>query len=93
MIHVHLHVQWKLTLSLTSPKCRVVKQLEVELGPDTGDLGLRVGLHSGQTTAGVLRGDRARFQLFGDTVNGEFAFGSRFYDNWCPNLKSNTAPS
>uniref|UniRef100_A0A7S3P6B8 Phosphodiesterase n=1 Tax=Amphora coffeiformis TaxID=265554 RepID=A0A7S3P6B8_9STRA len=48
---------------------RVVKQLEVELGPDTGDLGLRVGLHSGQTTAGVLRGDRARFQLFGDTVN------------------------
>lgn len=47
----------------------LVKQLEVELGPDTGDLGLRVGLHSGQTTAGVLRGDRARFQLFGDTVN------------------------
>ena len=49
--------------------CSLVKQLEVELGPDTGDLGLRVGLHSGQTTAGILRGDRARFQLFGDTVN------------------------
>ena len=30
----------------------LVKQLEVELGPDTGDLGLRIGLHSGQTTAG-----------------------------------------
>ena len=27
------------------------------------------GLHSGPVTAGVLRGDRARFQLFGDTVN------------------------
>jgi class 3 adenylate cyclase len=47
----------------------LTKKLEVRLGPDTGDLGLRVGLHSGQVTAGVLRGERARFQLFGDTVN------------------------
>ena len=39
--------------------------MEVQLGPDTGDLKLRVGLHSGPCTAGVLRGDRARFQLFG----------------------------
>jgi Adenylate and Guanylate cyclase catalytic domain len=30
---------------------------------------MRFGLHSGPVTAGVLRGDRARFQLFGDTVN------------------------
>ena len=30
---------------------------------------LSIGLHSGPVTAGVLRGDRARFQLFGDTVN------------------------
>ncbi|CAJ1939145.1 unnamed protein product [Cylindrotheca closterium] len=48
---------------------KVVKALEVSLGPDTADLGLRVGLHSGPVTAGVLRGDKARFQLFGDTVN------------------------
>ena len=47
----------------------VVKELEVSLGPDTGDLGMRFGLHSGPVTAGVLKGDRARFQLFGDTVN------------------------
>jgi class 3 adenylate cyclase len=47
----------------------LTKKLEVRLGPDTGDLGLRTGLHSGQVTAGVLRGERARFQLFGDTVN------------------------
>jgi class 3 adenylate cyclase len=39
------------------------------LGPDLFELGLRIGMHSGPVTAGVLRGDRARFQLFGDTVN------------------------
>lgn len=45
------------------------KELELSLGPGTADLGLRVGLHSGPVTAGVLRGERARFQLFGDTMN------------------------
>jgi 3'5'-cyclic nucleotide phosphodiesterase/Adenylate and Guanylate cyclase catalytic domain len=30
---------------------------------------LCVGLHSGPVTAGVLRGERSRFQLFGDTMN------------------------
>jgi len=45
------------------------KRLEVSLGPDTGDLELRIGVHSGPVTAGVLRGDRSRFQLFGDTIN------------------------
>lgn len=39
------------------------------LGPDTAELGARFGLHSGQCVAGVLRGDKGRFQLFGDTVN------------------------
>jgi class 3 adenylate cyclase len=46
----------------------VTKRLEVELGPDTTELGLRVGLHSGPVVAGVLRGEKSRFQLFGDTV-------------------------
>jgi class 3 adenylate cyclase len=78
----------------------ITKELEVMLGPDTADLTMRVGLHSGPgmlsvyccrsgcclvpailtlhgvicshsitVTAGVLRGERARFQLFGDTMN------------------------
>jgi class 3 adenylate cyclase len=47
----------------------LVKRLEVTLGPDTGDLSMRMGIHSGPVTAGVLRGERSRFQLFGDTMN------------------------
>eukprot|EP00980_Cylindrotheca_fusiformis_P017442 scaffold5439_cov132-Cylindrotheca_fusiformis.AAC.1 len=63
-----------IVMSLFAGECIVrmgvqVQALEVELGPDTADLGIRIGVHSGPVTAGVLRGDRARFQLFGDTVN------------------------
>lgn len=47
----------------------LAKDLETSLGPDTGDLALRIGINSGPVTAGVLRGERTRFQLFGDTVN------------------------
>lgn len=32
-------------------------------------LQIRIGLHSGSVTAGVLMGERSRFQLFGDAVN------------------------
>lgn len=70
----------------------LTRRLEMTLGPDTADLAIRVGLHSGPVTAGkylvhsmfsrnwdteksnqhslafffvgVLRGDRARFQLY-----------------------------
>lgn len=47
----------------------LTRKLEASLGPETGDLCMRFGLHSGPVTAGVLRGEKSRFQLFGDTVN------------------------
>lgn len=47
----------------------LVNKLDPKLGSGTRDLKLRIGLHSGAVTAGVLRGDRSRFQLFGDTMN------------------------
>lgn len=56
----------------------LIKELEAILGPGTSDLALRVGLHSGPVTAGVLRGEKSRFQLFGDTVNtGKFSMLSK----------------
>ncbi|ACI65757.1 predicted protein [Phaeodactylum tricornutum CCAP 1055/1] len=47
----------------------LTRRLELVFGPDTADLAFRIGLHSGPVTGGVLRGENARFQLFGDTVN------------------------
>jgi class 3 adenylate cyclase len=44
-------------------------RLADKLGEGTSDLTLRIGLHSGPVTAGILRGEKSRFQLFGDTVN------------------------
>jgi len=44
-------------------------ELVDKLGEDTADLKMRVGMHSGSVTGGVLRGQKARFQLFGDTMN------------------------
>jgi 3'5'-cyclic nucleotide phosphodiesterase/Adenylate and Guanylate cyclase catalytic domain len=48
---------------------QLTKELDASLGPGTSDLALRIGLHSGSVIAGVLRGDKSRFQLFGDTMN------------------------
>jgi hypothetical protein len=48
---------------------KVVTDMTKVLGPGTELLTIRIGLHSGPVTAGVLRGQKSRFQLFGDTVN------------------------
>lgn len=40
----------------------VTKALSDSLGSDTEKLGLRVGMHSGSVIAGVLRGQKSRFQ-------------------------------
>ena len=47
----------------------VTTELSYILGSETTDLKLRCGLHSGPVAAGVLRGLRSRFEIFGDTVN------------------------
>jgi class 3 adenylate cyclase len=65
----HVLIMAKFTNDCKHKMIEVTKELEVTLGPDTGDLSMRFGLHSGPVTAGVLRGERSRFQLFGDTVN------------------------
>jgi len=65
----HAIIMAKFAMEALQRMNQVFRNLEETLGPDTGDLGMRFGLHSGPVTAGVLKGDRARFQLFGDTVN------------------------
>jgi hypothetical protein len=65
----HALVMCKFALECVKEMNRLTQELEVELGPDTTDLSMRVGLHSGPVVAGVLRGEKSRFQLFGDTMN------------------------
>ncbi|GKY91563.1 hypothetical protein MPSEU_000128200 [Mayamaea pseudoterrestris] len=58
------------SLVTVCPKTKeLVKKLEKKLGPDTAELHMRVGIHSGSVTGGVLRGAKSRFQLFGDAMN------------------------
>merc|ERR1712241_228571 len=65
----HALIMTKFARDCRDEMISLTKSLEVTLGPDTSDLAMRFGLHSGQVTAGVLRGQKLRFQLFGDTVN------------------------
>ena len=65
----HAIVMCKFASDCLTKMKELVQSLETSLGPDTADLSLRIGLHSGPVTAGVLRGEKGRFQLFGDTMN------------------------
>jgi class 3 adenylate cyclase len=65
----HAVVMAKFARDCRGKMTQVTRKLEVTLGPGTADLQLRFGLNSGSCTAGVLRGEKSRFQLFGDTVN------------------------
>lgn len=65
----HAVIMAKFAMECRQKMNEITHRLELSLGPDTGDLRMRFGLHSGPVTAGVLRGEKSRFQLFGDTVN------------------------
>lgn len=65
----HAVVMSRFAISCMMKMQELLQKLEQILGPDTCELSMRFGLHSGPVTAGVLRGERGRFQLFGDTVN------------------------
>ena len=47
----------------------ITTELLYTLGSETTEIKLRCGLYYGPVTAGVLRGLRSRFEIFGDTVN------------------------
>jgi class 3 adenylate cyclase len=65
----HAKVMSRFAYEILLATSHLTQHLESTLGPGTSELGLRIGLHSGSVTAGVLRGAKSRFQLFGDTMN------------------------
>ena len=65
----HAVIMARFAYEILQQMSEITKKIEISLGPGTSDLGLRIGLHSGPVTAGVLRGEKSRFQLFGDTMN------------------------
>ena len=64
----HAVIMAKFAMDCLTVMNQVTERLVLDLGPDTNNLKLRIGLHSGPVVAGVLRGDKSRFQLFGDTM-------------------------
>jgi len=64
----HAEIIAKFAIDVLKKMDYVSKKLELMFGPDTSDLTIRVGIHSGPVTGGFLKGKGARFQLFGDTM-------------------------
>ncbi|KAL3940795.1 MAG: hypothetical protein SGBAC_004733 [Bacillariaceae sp.] len=65
----HAVVMTQFSADCRDKLAELTKELAKSLGPGTESIKMRFGLNSGPTTAGVLRGERSRFQLFGDTTN------------------------
>jgi class 3 adenylate cyclase len=65
----HAVIMTKFATDCISKMGQLTVELAEVLGANTAELALRVGLHSGSVTGGVLRGQKSRFQLFGDTMN------------------------
>jgi len=65
----HAVIMAEFAYDCVAATAKVFNSLSEELGPDTADLQLRVGLHSGAVTGGVVRGHKSRFQLFGNAMN------------------------
>jgi len=63
----HAVVMCRFARNVRSSMNVLKRELDGSLG--TSALDLRIGIHSGEVTAGVIRGQKARFQLFGDAVN------------------------
>jgi class 3 adenylate cyclase len=68
---LHAVIMTEFALECIQQMKLLIAKVGRKLGDDTNLLSMRFGLHSGPVTAGVLRGERARFQLFGETVNIE----------------------
>ena len=49
----HAVVMARFACQCVTKHVETVQKLELELGPETGDLRIRIGLHSGPVTAGV----------------------------------------
>lgn len=64
----HASVLTKFSFAARDKVREVCAQLDAE-GLDTLKLDMRFGIHSGAITAGILRGTKSRFELFGDTIN------------------------
>jgi class 3 adenylate cyclase len=63
----HAIVMARFACDCRSKVQQLIPELQATLGPGTEELMFRIGLHSGPITGGVIRGQNARFQLFGDT--------------------------
>ena len=64
----HASVLTKFAFAARDKVHEVCTQLDAE-GLNTLNLDMRFGIHSGAITAGILRGTKSRFELFGDTIN------------------------